>query len=302
MLERQDDWVWDSWYVVEGDTLHAFYLTAPRSLGNPDLRHVNARVGHSVSSDGINWTHLEDALAPQITHTFDNQAIWTGSIVRAYDKWHLFFTGINTTTLTTLQAIGHAISDDLTNWKRVSEEPILNAVAPYGLLGNPHDGAQHFRDPWVFSHDNTWNMFVTASDEDGWGTIALATSDDLNSWKLHEPMVTNSLFKQLEVTETAEIDGEWFLFFCAGPNDVHRPGIQKGFGTYCVPAEGPVGPFDFDRTTLVAEGIYAARAVQFKGKWVLLGFEDTGMPGDFTGRICDPKELTKSADGHIRIL
>lgn len=299
MLERQDDWVWDSWYVVEGINLHAFYLTAPRSLGNPDLRHVNARVGHSISTDGVNWTHLEDALGPQSSDTFDNQAIWTGSIVRANDLWHMFFTGINTTTKEKLQAIGHATSPDLINWERVTETSILDATAPYALLGNPLDGAQHFRDPWVFWHENTWNMFITASDDEGWGTIAYATSQDLDSWDLHEPLVTHSLFKQLEVTETAEIDGDWFLFFCAGPQDIHRPGIQKGFGTYCVPAAGPLGPFDFDRTTLVAEGIYAARAVQFNGKWILLGFEDTGLPGDFSGRICDPKTLTKSEDGLI---
>lgn len=300
MISREHEWIWDSWYVVEDETLHAFYLMAPKSLGNPDLRHINARVGHSISKDGYSWTHLPEALGPSHAETFDNQAIWTGSIVKENNTWHMFYTGINTSTKERRQALGHAVSDDLTTWKRVSDSPILSAAAPYALLGNDRDGAEHFRDPWVFFHEGSWHMLITASDKDGWGTVAHATSPDLETWQLKEPLISESQFRQCEVTETIQIDGEWFLFFCMGPRDVERPGIAQGFGTYCVPAAGPLGPFDLDRTTLIADEIYAARVVEFRGEWLLLGFGDTGNAGGFTGVICDPIKLERSSERLIR--
>jgi len=50
-LRLPDKWVWDFWLVQDGKDYHAFYLQAPRSLGNPDLRHLNACVGHAASTD-----------------------------------------------------------------------------------------------------------------------------------------------------------------------------------------------------------------------------------------------------------
>ncbi len=49
-------WVWDSWTAVDGDTTHLFYLHAPTALGDPDLRHRNAAVGHATSTDLVTWT------------------------------------------------------------------------------------------------------------------------------------------------------------------------------------------------------------------------------------------------------
>lgn len=301
MITRESEWVWDSWYVSEGETLHAFYLMAPKSLGNPDLRHVNARVGHSISTDGVVWEHVRDAFSPQDIESFDNQAIWTGSIVRDEHQWHLFFTGINKETREKVQAIGHAVSDDLMTWSRIHNEPILTAAEPYALYGNNFDGAEHFRDPWVFEIDGVWHMLITANDQDGWGTIGHATSPDLNTWSLQEPLVWNSRFKQLEVLETMRIDGQWFLFFCTGPGDVQRDGIEKALATYYAPAEGPLGPFDLDNAKVLKAGVYAGRVIDFNDRVFLLGFEESGLPDGFTGHICDPLYVSRSAPGILEI-
>ena len=45
-LRLEDDWVWDSWPFDDDQGLHhLFFLKAPRSLGDPELRHVNATRG-----------------------------------------------------------------------------------------------------------------------------------------------------------------------------------------------------------------------------------------------------------------
>ena len=46
-----DHWLWDFWFARDGDDVHVFYLQAPRSLGDPELRHHNATIGHAVSRD-----------------------------------------------------------------------------------------------------------------------------------------------------------------------------------------------------------------------------------------------------------
>jgi len=302
MLSRENEWIWDSWYVVDDDVLHAFYLMAPRSLGDPDLRHFNARVGHSLSTNGVDWTHLPNALSPGEAGNFDDQAIWTGSIVKNDDLWHMFYTGINAQTKEKCQRLGHATSIDLMTWERVSNTTFLEADKRYAQLGNAHDGSEHFRDPWVYFSDNCWNMLITASDLGGWGTIARATSTNLNTWVLEEPLFTDSQILQFEVNETACIDGQWFNFFCMQPKDIFRSGVPKAFGTYCMPADGPSGPFDLEQIHLVAEHIYAARVVHFQGKWLLLGFSDTGEPGGFTGMIGDPREIQVTSQNTISLL
>ena len=64
MLHLEDHWVWDFWVVDHGLDHHVFFLKAPRALGNPDLRHRNARIGHAVSTDLQRWELLPDALGP----------------------------------------------------------------------------------------------------------------------------------------------------------------------------------------------------------------------------------------------
>lgn len=301
VLSRTDDWVWDSWYAVDGDTLHAFTLTAPTSLGDSELRHVNARVGHSISTDGVNWTHIADALGPSTGDAFDSQATWTGSIVRVGELWHMFYTGIHRQTRERVQAVGHATSPDLITWTRVQEDATVRADAQYAQLGNPHDGAEHFRDPWVFFHDGDWHMLTTASDHAGLGTIAHATSANLKDWTVQPPLVSDSGFKQIEVTQTIEIDGQWVLLFCAATNDVLRDDVAAGWGTYCAPADGPAGPFHLDRAELFAPGVYAARAVWFQERWVLFGFLGDGTEAGFAGVISDPLGLHATDRGTIAL-
>jgi hypothetical protein len=53
-----DQWIWDSWIADDGDLYHLFFLKAPRALGSPSERHVNATVGHATSGDLVSWDYL----------------------------------------------------------------------------------------------------------------------------------------------------------------------------------------------------------------------------------------------------
>ena len=95
MLRLADHWLWDFWFARDDEEIHVFYLQAPRSLGDPELRHVNATIGHAVSRDGRRWRVLPDALGRGPEGAFDDLATWTGSVVRYDGRRHLFYTGIS---------------------------------------------------------------------------------------------------------------------------------------------------------------------------------------------------------------
>jgi beta-fructofuranosidase len=48
-------WIWDSWYVRDGDLWHGFFLQADKSLQDPDLRHFKRDPGarHQLGSSEL---------------------------------------------------------------------------------------------------------------------------------------------------------------------------------------------------------------------------------------------------------
>ncbi len=311
MLFIEDFWIWDSWYVEFEGRHHAFYLKAPKSLGDPDLRHANATIGHSVSADLARWTALPDALGPDGVGTFDDLAVWTGSIVRHDGLWHLFFTGVDQAAHTSVQRIGHATSPDLISWHRVAAEPVTVADARwYSTAAEAPAFDEPWRDPWVFrgESDGLWHMLVTAREPaapgiDAVGSVGHCTSPDLMTWDVHAPLSIDSGFKQVEVIQTLEVDGRHVIVFCAAASDVVNPALKAATGTYSAPADGPLGPFHFDRAEPIhAPGIYAGRIVSAtSGQPLLLGFVNESPDGTgFAGTISDPIPLHLTPRGTLQ--
>ena len=94
VLRLADSWIWDFWFADDGHTYHVFFLKASRSLGDPELRHLNVAIGHASSEDLIGWAVAADVLAPAASPAFDDVATWTGSVIRGPDGiWFMFYTG-----------------------------------------------------------------------------------------------------------------------------------------------------------------------------------------------------------------
>ena len=162
MLLLEDRWVWDHWLVDSGSAYHLFYLQAPRSLGDPDLRHANATTGHAVSPDLVHWTVLPDALHAGPPGTWDDRATWTGSIVRQGDRWVCVYTGSTHAEDGLIQRIGIATSTDLVTWTRHGDGPAIEADPRwYERLDLALWGDEAFRDPWL----------LRDPDGDGWHAL-----------------------------------------------------------------------------------------------------------------------------------
>ena len=209
-LRLEDDWVWDSWPFDDDQGLHhLFFLKAPRSLGDPELRHVNASVGHAVSTDYRAWEILPDVLGPASGPAWDDGAIWTGSVVQGPSgTFHFFYTACSRADNFLVQRIGRADSTDLISWTRAGEQPLLEVDARWYEI---HDGEnwhdQAWRDPWVFAdpEGDGWHMLITARSNSGAqfsrGVVGHAWSPDLDQWEVRPPLSQPGGFGQLEVMQ-----------------------------------------------------------------------------------------------------
>ena len=210
-LRLKDKWVWDFWFARDGDSYHIFYLQAPRSLIDAKLRHKCASIGHAVSKDLTHWEVLPDALMPEREQSaWDSCAIWTGSIIRYQKKWFMFYTGISRLEDGLIQRIGLAISDDLIDWQRYPENPIMEVDSRwYELLDRDIWHEQVWRDPWVFEYNGAFHAFITArvktGKADSRGVIGYASSTDLKNWEIKAPITEAGEFGDMEVPQLVQI-------------------------------------------------------------------------------------------------
>jgi beta-fructofuranosidase len=204
-LRLADQWVWDFWIAQDGPDYHLFYLQAPRALGNPDLRHWSASIGHAMSQDLRNWQVLPPALStsPVGSNTWDDYATWTGSVISHDGLWYLFYTGCRRSEQGLIQRVGLATSTDLLHWEKYPANPILTADARwYEQLDRHLWFDQAWRDPWVFQHPDTgdFHALITARANHGptdeRGVIGHAQSVDLIHWEVLPPLVGQGDFGQ----------------------------------------------------------------------------------------------------------
>lgn len=314
MLRLPDSWVWDFWIVDDGVRYHAFFLFASRALHDPEARHYRASIGHAVSDDLVSWTRVADALVRSDVPSWDDLATWTGSVVQGDDgTWFLFYTGATLTPAGNVQQIGVATSSDLMTWTKHPGSIVSPDPRWYELLSDEVWTDEAFRDPWVLRDPggNGWHMLITARANHGEarerGVIGHASSDDLLTWTVHPPL-TEPIhgFGQFEVPQYLEIDGQGLLIVNCGLSElaVWRRMRQPEGAIWVVPAQGPLGPYDFDEAyPLVDHELYVGKvvAVRGTGQHVLLAFRNLDPYGQFIGEIIDPLPVGLR-DGRLVVL
>jgi beta-fructofuranosidase len=288
-----EHWLWDFWFAVDGEDVHVFYLQAPRSLGDPSLRHVNATIGHAVSRDLRSWRVLPPALGTAgPAGAFDDVATWTGSVVRGPDgRWHMFYSGISAASGGREQRIGAAVSSDLVVWERRGE--VLAADPRWYEASGVSE--VHWRDPWVYADGaGGWGMLITARAAAGGpvatrGVVGRAWSPDLVAWEAEPPVSAPGELFQYEVPQLLFAGGRWRVLF----SSMEEPGGGGG-GVHFLTGDTPSGPFVMDHPEFLFGGghWYAGRAIEHGGAWWLLAWRMHDAEGRFAGTLSDPLPLT----------
>ena len=302
MFRLADDWIWDSWIAYDGDLYHLFFLRAPRTLGNPELRHTAATIGHATSPDLIEWAYHGEALRPD-PHGWDDLALWTGSVIRGDDGvWRMFYTAISTRGHGLKdQRIGVVESDDLYVWRRVVDHPVVEADGRwYKTLDVDPAASETWRDPFVFCDPDGegWRMLITAravgAARNDDGVLAEARSSDLLTWRVEPPVCRPGAgFGQLEVAQVRVIEGHPVLVFTCHPQEQtkQRTDACGPHCTWSVIGESRTGPWDITRARpFSAEpALFAAPLVQQRdGSWALIGFRNLEPEGIPSFEILDP--------------
>jgi beta-fructofuranosidase len=289
-----------------------YFLKAPRSIGDPTLRHVNVSIGHATSDDLMHWTEAPDALAPAASPAFDDAATWTGSVIRSPGGiWCMFYTGCTRSAAALKQRIGLATSTDLHTWQRHPASPVLESDSRWYEQLGPRCRDEAWRDPWVFADPggDGWHMLVTARARRGGGrksdgqraVVGHARSRDLVTWQAQPPLSQPGTgFWHLEVQQVEVVEGRLVLLFSCLPAEVSGPRRAAGpvGAIWCVPGASVTGPFDTRRAVPVADqDLYSGRLIRDRaGRWVMLAFRNVSTDG-FVGEITDPMPVSWTEDG-----
>ncbi len=299
MLVIPDWWVWDFWLADDGDYFHLYFLQAPSSVAADD-RHWNVCVGHARSRDLHTWEFVDTALTPSADRAFDDLATWTGSVIQDDDGlWHMFYTGLTTADRGRVQRVGVATSTDLYTWTKHSSEPLVVADPQWYDTFERSGDPEAWRDPWVMRDPDGdgWHMYITASARDGAadqrGVLAHATSHDLRTWTVLEPVTSpDTGFSQLEVPQVVVVDGRpLVLFSCLAPElAAQRRDAGEIGGVWAMRPEHLLGPYDPTSARRITDHtLYVGRVIQDRsGEWVMLAFHNEGADGAFVGWISDP--------------
>jgi hypothetical protein len=125
--------VGDAFVLQIGESFHMWYIfgTGWKRYAADVAPDRTYKIGHAVSPDGIEWRKEEarqivaDRLGPD-----ESQALPT--VTRIGSRWHMFFCYRQSFDFRANPGrgyrIGHAWSDDLSNWTRDDDDPRLDVV------------------------------------------------------------------------------------------------------------------------------------------------------------------------------
>ncbi|MDX2678164.1 mucin-1 [Streptomyces soliscabiei] len=287
----------------EEGTYAVLHLQGPWT---PEFDHLRMETsyGRATSTDLVHWRPEGTAFGNGLPGRFDQQAVWTMHPVRhGGDGTAMFYTGVCGLTPGgwPLQSVGLAYSDrtDGTGWRRHGTGPVVEADARWYRTGE----RMGWRDPFVVRDDegDGWVMVVCASDAsrpvEVSGCVAWATSDDLEHWTVHPPLISPGDVDELECPVLERLDdGSWLLLGSIGATrgfEAWTAAGLRGPWTRC----GPVGP----------TGSYAPRVIAAPdGSRVVLhttprrvGLTDSGDP--CRGMLAQPKLLVTPSDADPRL-
>ncbi|MEI6051086.1 MAG: hypothetical protein WCQ44_00145 [Opitutaceae bacterium] len=138
--------VGDGFVKVIGDVFHMWYIFGIgwKKFSTDTAPDRTYKIGHAVSSDGINWVKEEarQIIADRLDAD-ESQALPT--VIAINGRYHMFFCYRQSSDFRKNKdrgyRIGHAYSDDLANWVRDDENPhldITNGGWDSEMLCYPH--------------------------------------------------------------------------------------------------------------------------------------------------------------------
>lgn len=307
---------------------HLFHLVLP----NHDF------IAHAVSTNGVNWRRVNNALFLGDPGTWDDLMLWTMHVSPDPHRpggWRMFYTGLSRREQGRLQRIGLAFSDDLFHWRKApvdwtdrsgadDPEPVKRArdigkargasshhaeVDPascFPLAPDPRHYESSLEEGrhWVSFRD----PFFYAEDGRGWLIVAGRAKDG--------PVVRRGCVSVLEETRPNHFESRPALHHPGLYDDIEVPNLLRLEDEYyligSIREDAKIRYWHTDRidrpwrsyhdNVLMATGNYAGRICRDDKGWLLWNFFSPDV-ADRTARnlMPPPKRLVRTADGLLRV-
>lgn len=195
-------------YYKDG-TFHLFYLFDHRDT--------------EKYGEGVTWYKIETndfvnfidkgQMIERGSISEEDMCAFTGSIIEADGKFHMFYTGHNSHIHTfgyQNECIMHAISDDLDHWTKIPSDTFY---APDG-----YDKCD-FRDPYVYFDETNklYYMLLCARTENGnalrKGQTIRMRSSNLSTWNFDKVLYAPQSFHTHECPDLFKFGDKWYLIF-----------------------------------------------------------------------------------------
>lgn len=189
---------------------HLFFLSVPENTVRYPER-VRNTWQHVISRNLVDWEELPPVLLPGDGTDLDKDGCWTGSVIYADGKYHIFYTGYHIDSQFP-QTICHAVSDDCITFTKDTKNP-------YIVPDTRYYESIDWRDAYIFYNEDEacyW-MLIAARKNSGpsnrRGVVVLYTSKDLESFEhqgvIYEPWHTNCP----ECPEMYKMGDYWYLAY-----------------------------------------------------------------------------------------
>jgi len=258
-----------------------------------------------VSKDGLKWTMAKKPLLqPGKKGGFDADSIESPSVVKFKGKYHMFYTGVVKGAKQKHLAVGHAVSKDGINWKKVSSKALLK---PTGNAGRDWNG-YHVAEPGAVVFKNKIYLYFHASGgrknpkgPRNQSVIGLVTSSDgvkfsamkqvLSQGPLY-PTTAPEAFVGYSTPSAEVVNGKLHLFY-----DVigSKPGWEQVAIHHAVSSDGV--KFKEDKKSIIRKNDLNWTKTEIKAPATL--YENGKFRLWFSGH--NIKNLPKSGIGHISI-
>ncbi len=170
-LMGETGWINDpNGFVYYQGEYHLFYQYYPYdSVWGP------MHWGHAKSKDLVHWEPLPVALAP--SEQYDKNGCFSGSAIVKDEKLYLMYTGHVEEGDFRREVQCIAVSTDGIHFEKHQNNPVIAEEHIAGIAQ-----VDEFRDPKIFSHDDTYYSVVVAQTPDKRGQVLLFKSENLLQW------------------------------------------------------------------------------------------------------------------------
>jgi len=279
----------DMCLIAHEDRLHLFHLCLPS----------HDTIAHLVSDDGVTWQRLPNALHVGEPGSFDDDQLWTMHVFAWNDRFHMLYTAMATQEQGRIQRTGLAVSDDLTTWTKVEQNPVATPDARWYEADMNDSGRADWRDPFAWVEDDVIHGLICAHDPNApfnrRGCVGHITSRDAVNWEVLPPFYAPGISTDWEVPTMFKLDGRYYLMghIVAPPIDVYRVANSL---------EGPWQRPSND--VLLPSNNHAFAPVVWRGKtllynWISADFDWHPYASGKSRAIVPPKEAVALPDGQL---